>query len=288
MIDGLYNTPQTAQNAHQPRKVLHMVKNDRMGGFVPKWDIAKAEDKTSASNPSNTPNTIEFALATAQQNQPDATPENILAFNGDTQVNSAQTDTAEQSGEPFGFGDLLDMVNPLHHIPVVGHAYRELSGDTIRPIGNIIGGGIFGGPLGVVSGLVNTVIQEETGKDVTGNAMAMMLHGEAPSYKKQQQLSSQDPETRLAAAQAAAPEYQEQLEKTKDSVTPNTDVLPGNLLSFVNLQEQSPQTREIKIQRIEAGSGRTAGEMTQRQEIIKDTPYSYREPITQVRLNDLY
>ena len=285
MIDGLYNSALSPHNAGQDtaaRKTLHMVKNDRMGGFVPKWEVAEPEaQQTTASA-----NTVEFALAQAEQNQPDATPENILAFNG-TMNNTPQTAPSTADSEEFGFTDLLDMMNPLHHIPVVGHVYREFSGDSIKPIGNIIGGALFGGPLGVASGLINTVIQEETGKDVTGNAMAMMLRGESPSYVKQQELSTQDPETRLAAAQAAAPEFKNQIEPENITNTTQQD-LPGNLLSYVDLQKQTPQHREIKIERIEAGSGRTAGEITYRQEKIQNIPHSYREPITQVRLNDVY
>ena len=73
----------------------------------------------------------------------------------------------------FGFADLLDMVNPLQHIPLVNLAYRKITHDAIKPVSTIIGGGIFGGPAGVAGSLVNVVIEEETGKDVLGNVMAL-------------------------------------------------------------------------------------------------------------------
>ena len=43
---------------------------------------------------------------------------------------------------PFGedglsFLDLIDVVNPLHHIPVVGPMYREITGDVINPLPRI-------------------------------------------------------------------------------------------------------------------------------------------------------
>ncbi|MGH1456258.1 MAG: hypothetical protein ACRBDI_05720 [Alphaproteobacteria bacterium] len=80
----------------------------------------------------------------------------------------------KRQDEGFGFFDLLDMINPFQHIPLVNLAYRAITGDEIKPISQIIGGGVFGGPLGVAGGIVNAVIEEETGKDAIGNAMAFV------------------------------------------------------------------------------------------------------------------
>ena len=33
----------------------------------------------------------------------------------------------------FNFKDVLDLINPLHHIPIVGAVYRSLSNDKIAP-----------------------------------------------------------------------------------------------------------------------------------------------------------
>lgn len=69
----------------------------------------------------------------------------------------------------FSFFDFIDIVNPLQHIPVVNYVYRGVTGDEIKPIGKIIGGGVFGGPTGVVSGLVDAVLTDGTGRDMVGN-----------------------------------------------------------------------------------------------------------------------
>lgn len=76
---------------------------------------------------------------------------------------------AGQKTDEFGFLDLLDMVNPLQHLPVVNVVYRAITGDEIKPISQIIGGAVFGGPAGVAGGLVNAVIREETGRDIDGH-----------------------------------------------------------------------------------------------------------------------
>ncbi len=33
----------------------------------------------------------------------------------------------------FSFGDIVDIINPLQHIPVVSTIYREMTGDDIGP-----------------------------------------------------------------------------------------------------------------------------------------------------------
>lgn len=78
----------------------------------------------------------------------------------------------------FGFGDILDVINPLQHIPVVSNIYRELTGDDIGPLPRIAGGALFGGVVGAAISLVNVIIENGTGKDVGGLAIAMVLGDE--------------------------------------------------------------------------------------------------------------
>lgn len=49
---------------------------------------------------------------------------------------------------PMTFGDVLDLVNPLQHLPVVATVYRRLTGDVIAPAMALAGGALFGGPIG--------------------------------------------------------------------------------------------------------------------------------------------
>ena len=70
------------------------------------------------------------------------------------------------------FGDVLDMVNPFQHLPVVGAVYRELTGDEIAPGAKLAGGILYGGPLGLASAAVNNAIEEHSGKDMAGHALA--------------------------------------------------------------------------------------------------------------------
>ena len=46
------------------------------------------------------------------------------------------------------FGDIFDLVNPLHHVPLLGNLYRRITGDVIDPAIRVAGGALFGGPIG--------------------------------------------------------------------------------------------------------------------------------------------
>ncbi len=77
-------------------------------------------------------------------------------------------------GEDLTFDDLIDIINPLHHLPVIGALYREFTGDEIKPALQIAGGALFGGPSGFVSSAFQVLFQEMTGDDILGNGMAML------------------------------------------------------------------------------------------------------------------
>ncbi len=66
----------------------------------------------------------------------------------------------------FGFKDILDLVNPLQHIPVIGNLYRKLTGDTLAPAIRVAGGALFGGPLGAGLSLVGLAVEEGAKKSV--------------------------------------------------------------------------------------------------------------------------
>ena len=67
---------------------------------------------------------------------------------------------AEPRPVTFTFGEVLSALNPLHHLPLVGTIYRAATGETIPPVLRVIGGGVFGGPLGMLSAAVMAAIDE--------------------------------------------------------------------------------------------------------------------------------
>ncbi len=72
----------------------------------------------------------------------------------------------------FDFWDVLDMLNPLQHIPVVAALYREATGDEIGHLPRVAGSTLFLGPIGGLLALGNSIIKESTGKDAGEYALA--------------------------------------------------------------------------------------------------------------------
>jgi hypothetical protein len=57
------------------------------------------------------------------------------------------------------FDDMLQGLNPLHHVPGVGMIYRAVTGAEIHPAMRVLGAGIAGGPLGMVLAGVMSAIE---------------------------------------------------------------------------------------------------------------------------------
>jgi len=68
--------------------------------------------------------------------------------------------------DEFSFGDLVDVINPLQHIPIIATIYRNWTHDKIGFAPRVIGGAIWGRIGGFVSGLVNAAVEWLTGKDI--------------------------------------------------------------------------------------------------------------------------
>ena len=115
--------------------------------------------------------------------------------------------TGAQNKDAYTFGDVIDIVNPLQHLPVIGMAYRKITGDTIHPMSQIIGGAIYGGPVGAITGTMNAVSQVQTGKDISDHALS--LAGISKNHTPQSNINFNVPQAEkinaLSFAQENAP-----------------------------------------------------------------------------------
>lgn len=109
------------------------------------------------------------------------------------------------SAGDFTFGDFLDIINPLQHIPVISNLYREITGDEISPHARIMGDTLFGGPTGFLASIANVFYEEVVGEDVGETVVAFFTGGEAEDGDPQ--LAGDDGLVEPAAVppQAAAP-----------------------------------------------------------------------------------
>tara|TARA_B100001250_G_scaffold286469_1_gene248445 strand:+ start:27 stop:599 length:573 start_codon:yes stop_codon:yes gene_type:complete len=81
--------------------------------------------------------------------------------------------------QPFGqdglsFLDLLDIANPLHHIPIIGPIYRSITGDIINPLPRIAGSALFGGPIGAGLSAADVILEVATGRDSGAHILTLL------------------------------------------------------------------------------------------------------------------
>lgn len=72
----------------------------------------------------------------------------------------------------FNFRDVLDLINPIQHIPIIGNIYRNLTGDVAAPAIRIAGGALFGGPLGAAFAAANVALKQIVHPDVDVGPLA--------------------------------------------------------------------------------------------------------------------
>lgn len=216
-------TPLT-DTGSKPRFHMKRDPDARMAGSIPVWENPRQPALNSTK-----PDSFETALGYAESESPAG--------------NAAEASDTET----FGFGDLVDIVNPLHHIPLVSALYEGMTGDDIKPSGRIIGGALFGGFVGAAAGVANVIVEEETGKDVTGNVVAFVTKGDLPQTKRE----------------ALSPE--EHLNQAARMAFSNIDAEP---LPAIALSMSPPKSeaayQETAYERFTPNDERTAGTMVRR------------------------
>lgn len=117
---------------------------------------------------------------------------------------------------PFGddgltFADLLDVVNPLQHVPLLGGLYRRLTGDALSPAARVLGGALFGGPIGAIAAAATAAIEHAGATRVAGGSAGIAAR-EAPggwivnAARPRQGGPAGAPGTSIATAPAAGSE----------------------------------------------------------------------------------
>jgi hypothetical protein len=93
-----------------------------------------------------------------------------VASSGAASAAAADGKPAEQ-GESF-FHHVLDVINPLQHLPVIGTIYRAITGEHIGTVEKIAGDTLYGGLWGAVASVADVAFEAITGKSVEDTALA--------------------------------------------------------------------------------------------------------------------
>ncbi len=93
-----------------------------------------------------------------------------------SQISRSLTEKPAQKDEPFwgndgfDFADILDIINPLQHLPIISKFYRQQTDDEAsegsRLLGGVVFGGLMGGFGGALSALTNSIVRHETQQDL--------------------------------------------------------------------------------------------------------------------------
>ena len=89
-----------------------------------------------------------------------------------TQASSSTATASTDAGKPSFWDDVLDVVNPLQHLPIVSAVYRAVTGDKIGDVEKVAGDTLYGGPIGLVTSLADVAFEKITGKDFGSTVMA--------------------------------------------------------------------------------------------------------------------
>ncbi|MFH1158253.1 MAG: hypothetical protein V1721_05145 [Pseudomonadota bacterium] len=84
----------------------------------------------------------------------------------------------------FSFFDIfkavIDIFNPLQHIPVIGALYRHITGDEIGPVARLAGDALYGGPVGGAVAIADIICEKTTGRDMGETLIAGLTNGNTP------------------------------------------------------------------------------------------------------------
>ena len=130
------------------------------------------------------------------------------------------TQTGQSSGaaqeQSLSFFDFLDVINPLQHIPVVNEIYREYTGDEISPQAQVMGGTLYGGPIGLVASAATMLFEQVTGDSPGGTMMAALG------------LKSDESEPGSVVASRSSDVSETSLEQSSPSVRPIQTAVAGS------------------------------------------------------------
>ncbi len=124
--------------------------------------------------------------------------------------------TSADSGSDWhvSFDDVLDVVNPLQHFPIVGTLYRAITHDQIKTPEKIAGDTLYGGLWGLASSVADTAFEKLTGHNV-GDTLLAFVTGHHQDAKPIAVASSDKPATQAnKTPTATAPAQTASLDET--------------------------------------------------------------------------
>jgi hypothetical protein len=102
-------------------------------------------------------------------------------------ADAAKAESGEEK-ESF-FQHILDVINPLQHLPIIGTIYRAATGERLDAVEKIAGDALYGGLWGAVTAAADVAFEAITGKSVEDTVMAWFKSDSTPSRVASAKLS---------------------------------------------------------------------------------------------------
>lgn len=100
-----------------------------------------------------------------------------------TGTSAAAASKTAASENDLTFDDLVDIVNPLQHLPIVGTLYRHFAHDPIKPLPKMAGDALYGGWMGLASSVADYAFEKITGKNFGDTVLAMVTGDDSAAQK---------------------------------------------------------------------------------------------------------
>lgn len=151
------------------------------------------------------------------------------------------------------FSDLVAILNPLQNLPIVGTIYRKLTGDEPHPAARVLGGLLWGGPLGLFGAALTYVAEQVSGKNATDLVKSIF---DGPDQTTTAVAEGAAPAAGEPAAEAAPAEVSAPAAPAAGAVAPREAVPPG-ALSAAPSAAQPPQQQQGAIAQTRARNAAT-------------------------------
>lgn len=130
------------------------------------------------------------------------------------------------------FSDVLDIINPLQHIPIVNTIYRHLTGDTEGAVADVVGGTLYGGPIGLGLSLASLTVQDSAGQAPDDYVYARLFGDDGPNAAVASNRGKAKSQTAAAEDDAPPPPASVPRDTITTSSLSNGSVKAGDYLVF--------------------------------------------------------
>lgn len=87
---------------------------------------------------------------------------------------AAASQADDTDGDGGFFSELWDIINPLQHLPVIGMAYRAITGEKMDGFARVAGDALYGGLWGAIGAVADEAFEAITGRSAEDTVLAWL------------------------------------------------------------------------------------------------------------------